>query len=148
MGHTGGVSDGDAAAPRLVRLVRLVGVYDADHTIRGEVAYWVGARLGRRHCSLCEITHGTFRVRSEWTACRAGLPIPFDTYHRDDQPAEVREAVGGRAPVVVAVTDDGVVPLLDGAAIEACHGSTERLMEAVEAAVHEAGITWPHPPGH
>ena len=40
------------------RLARLVGVYDADGTPWGEVAYWVGARLGRRHCSLCEITHG------------------------------------------------------------------------------------------
>ena len=74
------------------RLVRLVGVYDADGTPWGEVAYWVGARFGRRHCSLCEITHGTFRVRREWTACRDTLPVPFDTFHRDDQPDDVRAA--------------------------------------------------------
>ena len=29
--------------------------------IRGELTYWVGARLGRRHCSLCEITHARDR---------------------------------------------------------------------------------------
>ena len=26
------------------RIVRLIGVYDADATMRGELAYWVGAR--------------------------------------------------------------------------------------------------------
>jgi hypothetical protein len=43
------------------RVVRLVGVYDADGTPRGEIAYWVGARLGRTHCALCDITHGPWR---------------------------------------------------------------------------------------
>jgi hypothetical protein len=90
------------------RIVRLVGVYDADGTLRGEVTYWVGARLGRRHCSLCDITHGSIRRRPEWTACTDGLAVPFDTYHRNDQPEAVRAAAGGAAPVVVAeiTTDD------------------------------------------
>ena len=69
-------------APPSQRIVRLVGVYDADATFRGELSYWVGARLGRRHCALCDITHGTVRERPEWAACRTGLPIPFDTFHR------------------------------------------------------------------
>lgn len=28
------------------RIVRLIGVYDADSTVRGELAHWVAARLG------------------------------------------------------------------------------------------------------
>ena len=43
-----------------------IGVYDADGTIVGEVSYWIGARLGRTHCSLCELTHGLFTVKREW----------------------------------------------------------------------------------
>lgn len=124
------------------RIVRLVGVYDADSTIRGELAYWVGARLGRRHCSLCEITHGAVRQRPEWKHCRAGLPVPFDTYHRNDQPDEVRARVRDAAPVVVAVTEVGIVPLLDGSALEACKGSVDRLVEAVEHAALAAGLQW------
>ena len=127
-------------------LRRLVGVYDADHTLRGELSYWVGARLGRAHCSLCDITHGTFREKADWQACRSGLPIAFDTFHRDDQPEEVRSAVAGAAPVVVAETDDGaIVPLLDGAALDACAGSVDTLVTAVERAVADAGLTWPTP---
>lgn len=125
------------------RIVRLVGVYDADHTLRGELAYWVGARLGRRHCALCDITHGSVRERSEWRSCRAGLPVPFDTFHRDDQPADVRAAAQGRAPVVVAETDAGHLVLLGAAELDACQGSTDRLVSAIEQAVERRGLAWP-----
>jgi hypothetical protein len=122
---------------------RLIGVYDADGTLRGELAYWVGARLGRTHCALCEITHGAVRVRPEWTECRTGLPVPFDTFHRNDQPEAVRVAAGGRAPVVVAETDDGMVVVLDGEALEACDGSVDRLADALTRAVADRNLTWP-----
>lgn len=128
------------AASRAIQ--RLVGVYDADATIRGELSYWIGARLGRRHCSLCDITHGSVSEKPGWKACRAGLPIPFDTYHRNDQPDDVRKAVDGRAPVVVAVTDSGVVPLLEAEDLDACNGSIDRLVESVERAAAANGLDW------
>jgi hypothetical protein len=58
-----------------VKIVRLRGLDDADETLRGEIAYCIGARLGRRHCSLCEVTHGLFAVKGEWKRCRDGLPV-------------------------------------------------------------------------
>lgn len=124
------------------RIVRLVGVYDADGTVRGELAYWVGARLGRRHCSLCEITHGSVRERPQWKVCRAGLPVPFETFHRDDQPDAVRDAAGGQAPVIVAETGAGHVLLLGAEDLEACGGSIDRLVDAIERAATRLGITW------
>lgn len=123
------------------RIVRLVGVYDADSTLRGELSYWIGARLGRAHCSLCDITHGLVRERAEWKQCRQDLPVPFDTYHRDDQPSAVRAAAGDRAPVVMAETDAGLVTLLDGVALENLDGSPERLIAAVKLAMTNAALT-------
>ena len=137
------MSSPDAAPTQ--RIVRLVGVYDADSTMRGEFAYWVGARLGRRHCSLCEITHGSVRQRPEWKACQAGLPVPFDTYHRDDQPDPIRAAAGGQAPVVVAETDTGHALLLASSDLEACNGSIDRLVQAIERAATLVGLTWTAP---
>ena len=131
---------GDADADR--RIVRLVGVYDADGTLRGELAYWVGARLGRTHCALCDITHGLARERSEWKTCRAGLPVLFDTYHRDDQPEDVSAASGGIVPVVLAETDDGFVVLLGPEELSECAGSVEQLTRAIESAVARARLTW------
>jgi hypothetical protein len=124
-------------------IARLVGVYDADGTLRGEVAYWVGARLGRRHCSLCEITHGTFRRRPEWDTCRAGLPVPFDTFHRDDQPDSVRSVAAGRYPLVAAETTAGAMIVLVGPEeLDACAGSGDQLVDTIERAAADSGLAW------
>jgi hypothetical protein len=128
---------------RVIR--RLIGVYDADGTMRGELAYWIGKRLGRVHCALCDITHGAVRERGDWQQCRDGLPVPFDTYHRDDQPDAVRRAGGDRAPIVLAETDGGFAVLLDPADLDACGGSPERLVDAVTVAAAQGGIEWPSP---
>ncbi len=125
-------------------IVRLVGVYDADGSWRGEIAYWVGARLGRTHCALCDITHGVFTERRDWQQCREGLPVPFDAFHRDDQPTAVRLALAGRLPSVVAETTDGAVVVLVGPAeLESCGGSVDGLGDAIEGAVARAGLGWP-----
>jgi hypothetical protein len=127
---------------RIERVVRLVGVYDADSTVWGEVSYWVGARLGRRHCSLCEITHGSIRQRPEWRACHDRLPVDFDTYHRNDQPDGVRDAAGGTAPVVVAETDAGrFVVVLTPEDLDACEGSIDRLTAAIDDALDRLDLT-------
>ncbi len=125
------------------RIIRLVGVYDADGTLRGELAYWVGARLGRSHCALCDITHGLARERSEWKTCRAGLPVPVDTYHRNDQPEAVSVASGGVVPVVLAETDDGFTVLLGPRELSECAGSAAHLTRALEIALARAGLSWP-----
>jgi hypothetical protein len=122
---------------------RLVGVYNADGTLRGELAYWISARLGRAHCALCDITHGNIRERSDWKQCRAGLPVPFDTYHRDDQPAEISDVAGSQAPVIVADTALGLVLLLGPDDIEACEGSPIRLSEALAQAADRHHLDWP-----
>ena len=122
---------------------RLVGVYNADGTLRGELTYWVGARLGRAHCALCDITHGSVRERPDWKACRDGLPVPFDVYHRNDQPDATRQLLGDQTPAVVAETDDGVVLLLDADALAACGGSPDAMADALTVAAAEHGLSWP-----
>jgi hypothetical protein len=127
-------------------MVRLIGVYDADGTIRGELSYWVAARLGRAHCALCDITHGLVRERPEWTTCRAALPVPFDTYHRNDQPESVRAAIGDRAPAVIAETASGPVLLLGPTELAACQGSIAALVDALEQQVTHCKLAWPTRP--
>ena len=54
------------------------------------------------------------------------------TFHRDDQPADVR-ALGLRLPVVVAETSDGeLFEIADADVLEACAGDPERLLEHIE----------------
>ncbi len=116
------------------RPTRLIGVYDANGSIPGEIAYWVGARLGSRHCALCEITHGTFREKAEWRECRSHLPVPFEELHLDEVSAEVMPLVEGKAPCVVAESPDGSLAIvIDRDQLERCDGEPERLARLVES---------------
>jgi hypothetical protein len=125
-------------------ITRLVGVYDADGSLLGELSYFVRARVGRAHCALCDITHGRVRERPGWRASRDRLPVPFVTFHRDDQPADIRRAAGGAAPAVIAETVSGDhFVLLGRADLERCAGSPDRLVDAVEVAAESRGLRWP-----
>lgn len=123
---------------------RLIGVYDADGTARGELSYFLRARVGKAHCGLCDITHGVIRKKSEWSGTVAALGVPFDLYHRNDQPADVR-AVATRLPAVVAATDDGIVQLLGPEELDECDGSPADLVAAVRAATSAARLSMPTP---
>ena len=128
-------------------IVRLVGVYDADGSLRGELTYWVGARLGRRHCALCDITHGIVRERQDWRQCRDELGIDFDTVHRDEASADVMAVIGGALPAVVAVTPDGVTRLLGPEELARCQGSPASMVDAIREAAHRLGLgaSWHRP---
>ena len=106
-------------------VTEFVGVYDADSTLIGEVSYWIGARLGTRHCSLCELTHGLFTERNEWKECRRSLSVPVVTYHRNDAPADVLGAAAGRFPVVLARTSGSLEVVLGPDDLTGFGGDTE-----------------------
>jgi hypothetical protein len=105
-------------------VTEFIGVYDADSTLIGEVSYWIGARLGVTHCSLCELTHGLFTQKSEWKACTKELSVPFHAFHRNDAPSEVLAALAGEFPVVLQRTAEGLCVILTKQALEEFEGHT------------------------
>jgi len=120
--------------------VSLVGVYDADGTFAGEVRYWVGARLGRTHCSLCEITHGLFREKSEWRECRESMNVEFVTFHRNDTPRDVLDACDHRLPAVVARSGGDLLVVLSSDDLEALGGDVASFEAALERSCAAKGI--------
>ena len=114
-------------------MIEVVGVYNADSTILGEVSYWIGARLGLRHCSLCDITHGLFTKRADWQECESALPIPFTTFHINDAPADITLASSGRYPVVLGRNQSGVFVVLDADELEQCKGSPQELLNRLQS---------------
>jgi len=110
-------------------VTQLIGVYDADSTLWGEVSYWVGARVGLRHCSLCDITHSLFAEKSKWKECRDGLGVDFVTFHRNDQPDDVRQCINGWYPAVVARSESGEMTMFMNAdEIAACGESPQQFV--------------------
>ena len=126
----------------MTAIVRLVGVYDADGGLRGELAYLAGKVRGQ-HCSLCDITHSPVRRRREWDAYVATLPVPFEVVHRNERDARVAGATSGNEPCVVAECDDGsVVMVLDDAALQRA-GDVAGLSAALDAAMARDQLAWP-----
>lgn len=121
------------------RAISLIGVYDADGTVVGEIRYWLGARVGVTHCSLCGVTHGLFTERAAWRDWRASLTVPFELFHRDDMPGDVAAATSS-LPVVVARTDAGIVTLLGPSELDRCDGSLEQFVSALRSAVDRTGL--------
>lgn len=105
-------------------VVEFIGVYDADSTLLGEISYWIGARLGTTHCSLCELTHGLFTEKREWKECSSDLGVPFTTFHRNDVPEDVLAVLNGSFPAVLQRTTNGLTIILTKQALESFCGNT------------------------
>lgn len=120
----------------------LIGVYHAEGSLSGELRYWIGARLGRAHCALCDVTHGLFREKEEWRDCRSELPVPFETVHLDERSAALVAVTQDRTPCVVAEVGERLVVLLGPAAIEACDGDPVSLVEAIVVTAGDHGLAF------
>ena len=114
-------------------LLEIIGVYDAASSIAGELAYWVRSRLGRDQCSLCHVTHVPRGPREDWQAVAATLPAPFVTFHRNDQPRDVRALGCFALPVVLVRTSARVEVVLEREDIASCAGSAHALGEAIRS---------------
>ena len=122
------------------RIDRLVGVYDADGTVLGELAYAVGHLLGRRSCALCDITHGRVRRRPEFDEAAATLGVPFDLLHRDERSPALATLTDGALPCVVAEGAGQPRVLVDRATLAACGTDPAALVEAIRAAAATADL--------
>lgn len=118
-------------------VVQFIGIYDADSTLWGEVSYWIGARLGRTHCSLCDITHGIFTEKSQWKTCRTELPVQFVAFHRNDAPVDALDAAEHRFPIVLARTKTSIEVVMNNNELKQFNGSPEQFADALRQFVGE-----------
>ena len=118
-----------------MRFERLVGIYDADGTIRGELAYLIGRTRGTAHCALCDMTHSRVRRRGDFDIAARGLAVPLELCHRDEIDETVRAAAGGSYPCVVGVGAAGALVVMDPDDLEACAGDPAVLVDRLNAAV-------------
>jgi hypothetical protein len=89
-------------------VVELLGVYNADGGLLGEMRYVVGHLLGRVECQLCDITHSPVRRKREWDLLVSRFPLPLRVVHRNEIPAGVDLDVrSARLPAVYAVDEAG-----------------------------------------
>lgn len=109
--------------PSIAPIVRLVGIYDADGSLVGEVRYVVGHLFGRAECALCDITHGALWRKRAFDDLRGRLEVPLVLLHRDEVDEELRSLTEGRLPCVVAEhADQRRAIVLDRDDLRRCEG--------------------------
>lgn len=108
-------------------------MYDADGSLRGELAYVFEKLVRRRHCSLCDITHGALKRRSSFDRAVTSLGAPVVLVHRDELDPDVAAAVGSAAPCVLARTANGLTELADADELASCGADPDRFVGLLRA---------------
>ena len=110
----------------------LVGVFDADGGLRGELRYVIDKLAGRGHCALCDITHGMNPLgKRSWKDACAAADLPMTLLHRDEASPE-QLAAAGDLPAVLVGDGTGWHPLVPSGDLHACGGSPEKLVALIE----------------
>jgi hypothetical protein len=112
---------------------RLVGIYNADGGIVGEVRYVLGHLLGTAECALCDITHSPIRRKPEWDQMASELRVPLTLLHRNELDERTLQAISTIAlPAIIGFQSDGeVVEVLSATELSACEGSVARCGEMI-----------------
>lgn len=118
---------------------RILGVYNADGGLVGELRYIVGHLLGTVSCALCDITHSPIRRKHEWDTLVENLAdtlgVTVELRHLNELTEREREAVGASAPVVLIERGGMLEPLLDARRLDELDGSVSAFGIAIRDAL-------------
>lgn len=116
----------------------LIGIYNADGSLMGELRYLAGKLRGTAHCALCDISHGLTGERRAFKQIRARTALQM--LHLDEQWPALARFTDGRTPCVVAQLESGLVELLSSADLDACGGSSTAFDAALEGALRDRDL--------
>jgi hypothetical protein len=123
-------------------VIRIIGIYNARGTLRGEITYLLRRTFANEHCALCDITHGKMRRRPEWDNCSRAFEgecgISVDLLHLDQAPSDLLDRADFHAPAMYFQKSDGSFILALGPAeLEACNHSPEDLFTMINQKLGE-----------
>lgn len=86
---------------------QIVGIYNADGSIGGELSYALAKLARRGSCELCDVTHGWNPLgKRSWKAAVDQSDLNLTLIHRDEALPE-QLAAAGQLPAVVMSSDEG-----------------------------------------
>jgi hypothetical protein len=118
--------------------IRLIGVYNADGGVVGELKYFFGHLVGVAKCELCDITHSPIRRKASWDRLASELKteygLDFALEHLNERSEAETKASAGREPCVLAEYPDGSLGMfLDRQELRVVEGNVDRFAKLVRA---------------
>jgi hypothetical protein len=110
----------------------LIGVYNADGGIVGELTYFFGHLIGVRSCTLCDISHSPIMKKSSFKALEQHLlaehGIRVRMIHLNERNQRELKASEGREPcMLLEYPDQSISMFLDSTDLKALSGSVSSL---------------------
>ncbi len=113
----------------------VIGIYNADGSLSGELRYALAKLVGRSDCALCDITHGwNPRGKSSWRSARRACGFDMRVIHRDEATAE-QLAAAPRLPCFVTEGPDGWQVVLEADDIAQFGGRPDELLAEIRRRV-------------
>jgi hypothetical protein len=114
----------------------LIGVYNADGGLRGELAYVFGHLIGIRSCSLCDISHSPVRKKASFKELEQHLleehGIIVRMVHLNERNERETKASEGREPcMLLEYPDQSISMFLDATDLKALSGSVKSLKKLI-----------------
>jgi hypothetical protein len=120
---------------QLVGVDRLIGIYDADGGVLGELRYAWGKVFGDAHCFLCDLTHRGLRRRAGWDALVERLGVPVELFHRNEMDVTLQLVAGALLPCILASRDAQLEVLLGPDELEECGTDLAELERRIRGAL-------------
>jgi hypothetical protein len=117
---------------------RLIGVYNADGGVVGELKYFFGHLVGIAKCELCDITHSPIRRKASFDRLAAELKteygLDFALLHLNERTEAETKASAAKEPCVLAEYPDGSLGMfLDRQELRVVDGDIDRFAKLVRA---------------
>ena len=114
----------------------LIGVYNADGGIIGELSYFFGHLIGVRSCTLCDISHSPIMKKSSFKALEQHLllehGIRVRMIHLNERNQRELKASEGRVPcMLLEYPDQSISMFLDSTDLTALSGNVASLKKLI-----------------
>jgi hypothetical protein len=114
----------------------LIGVYNADGGIVGELSYVFGHLIGIGSCSLCDISHSPIKKKTSFKELEQHLleehGIVVRMVHLNERNEREQKASEGREPcMLLEYPDQSISMFLDATDLKALSGSVNSLKKLI-----------------
>jgi hypothetical protein len=114
----------------------LIGIYNADGGLRGELAYVFGHLIGVKSCSLCDISHSPIKKKASFKELEKHLleehRILVRMIHLNERNERETQASEGREPcMLLEYPDQSISMFLDSTDLKALSGRVSSLKKLI-----------------
>ena len=114
---------------------KLIGIYNAKGSLRGELQYFWGKIRGTAHCALCDITHGILKEKSDFKKCKENLDIPFELLHLDELNIKLEKFIED-VPCIIGKNEEEYSLIISATELENCKSDVDSFSKLLNSKIN------------